>query len=338
MLEGDETVLRNLARNCKDAKEKMRLFALHAISIGKPLNLVAEIFCVDEDTLRNWVKKWEEEKNLKDLPRNGRPPTISDEDKEKIKKLVEENNPKKYDLNASAWDCSELRKYFMNRGKIFPVELIRKVLKEMGAHYVKAVIRFPEADEKERVEFAKSFVKDGKSAKAIILFEDEMSVETTARKGYGWTFEKRLVVVSPQRKRKRLNLFGVVNIKDGVVIQWGSKSAKKISFIKFLRIIWKIYPHRLVWIYLDNLPTHKSGKVKEFLEKHSNIQLRYFPKYSPELNPKEYWHNFLRKKFLNNTSSKYLPALMRRINNFTRNTPKSIIQSVCTLKPIYALA
>lgn len=338
MLEVDESLLRTLARECKDAKEKMRLLALHAISIGDSISHTAEIFCVDEETVRKWIRRWGEEKNLKDKPRDGRPPSLSDEDKKEIKGLVEENNPKKYGLNASAWDCTEFRKYFAKRGKIFSIDVIRKALKEMKAHYVKSVIGFPEADEKERAEFAKTFVKEQESANAVVLFEDEMSVETTARKGYGWTFEKRLVVVSPQRNRKRLNLFGVVDIENGVVIQWGTKSAKKTSFIKFLNLIWKKHPRRLIWIYLDNLPTHKSNKVKEFLEKHPNIQLRYFPKYSPELNPKEYWHQHLRKKFLNNTSSSYLPALMRGINIFTRNTPKSIIRSVCTLKPIYALA
>ena len=338
MFEADEQLLRTLARQCKDAKEKIRLLALHALSIGKSLNLVAEIFCVDEDTLRNWVRKWGGEKSLKDAPRDGRPPSLTDVDKKEIKKLVEENNPKKHGLNASAWDCNELRKYFARKGKIFSIDVIRKALKEMGARYVKAIIQFAEADENERMVFAKSFVKAEKSAKAIIFFEDEMSVETKARKGYGWTFEKRLVVVAPQRGRKRLNLFGAVSLKAGEIIQWGSKSAKKISFVKFLGKIWVKHPRKLVWVYLDNLPVHKSGKVKEFLENHPNIQLRYFPKYSPELNPREYWHNFLRKKCLNNTSSKNPQTLMRTINTFTRNTPKNIIQRICTLKPIYALA
>lgn len=338
MLEADEQILRTLARECKDAKEKGRLLALHALSIGNSVSNTAQVFCVDEETVRKWIHRWEEEESLKDKPRDGRPPSLSDDDKKEIRELVEENNPKKYGLNASAWDCSELRKYFVKKGKIFSIDVIRKALKEMGAHYVKSVIRFPEADEKERAEFAKSFVKDSESAKAIIFFQDEMSVETKARKGYGWTFEKRLVVVAPQRGRKRLNLFGAVSLNAGEVIQWGSKSAKKISFVKFLEKIWEKHPRKLVWIYLDNLPTHKSGKVKEFLEEHPNIQLRYFPKYSPELNPREYWHGFLRKKLLNNISSKNLQSLMRAINTFTKNVPRSVLHSVCTLKPIYALA
>ncbi len=338
MLEIYSNELRELARKCKDYKERERLRALYALSIGKPFNLVSEIFCVDEGSLRNWVRKWGEEKSLKDLPRDGRPPSLNDEDKKEIKKLVEENNPKKYGLNASAWDCSELRKYFARKGKIFSLEIIRKALKKLGARYVKAVILFAEADEKERIAFAKSFVKASESAKAIIFFQDEMSVETKARKGYGWTFEKRLVVIAPQRGRKRLNLFGAVSLNAGEIIQWGSRSAKKISFVKFLGKIWAKHPRKLVWIYLDNLPVHKSGKVKEFLEKHPNIQLRFFPKYSPELNPREYWHAFLRKKLLNNISSKNLQSLMRAINTFTKNVPKSVLRSVCTLKPIYALA
>lgn len=338
MLEIYSNELRELARKCKDYKERERLRALYALSIGNSVLKVSEIFCVDEDTLRNWVKKWGEEKSLKDAPRDGRPPSLDENDKKELKRLVEENNPRKYGLNASAWDCSELRKYFAKKRKIFSTEIIRNALKEMGARYVKAVIRFPEADEKERAKFAKSFVKDSESGKAIIFFQDEMSVETKARKGYGWTFEKRLVIVAPQRGRKRLNLFGAVSLNAGEIIQWGNKSAKKISFVKFLDKIWKKHPRKLVRIYLDNLPVHKSGKVKEFLEKHPNIQLRYFPKYSPELNPREYWHGFLRKKLLNNISSKNLQSLMRAINTFTRNVPKSVIRSVCTLKPIYALA
>ena len=159
MLEADEKLLRTLARQCKDAKEKVRLLALHTISIGYSIQKVSEIFCVDDDTLRNWVKKWEEEKSLKDKPRDGRPPSLDENDKKEIRKLVEENSPRKHGLNASSWDCGELRKYFAGKGKIFSIEVIRKALKEMGAHYVKAIIQFPEADEKERLAFARAFIK-----------------------------------------------------------------------------------------------------------------------------------------------------------------------------------
>lgn len=337
MLEIYSNELRELARACKDYKERERLRALYALSIGKPFKLVSEIFCVDEDTLRNWIHRWEEEKSLKDAPRDGRPPSLDEKDKKEIKKLVEENNPKKRGLNASAWDCSELKKYFARKGKIFSIEIIRKALKEMGAHYVKAIIRFPEADEKERLAFARKFIKQEKSANALVLFEDEMSMETSARKGYGWTFEERLVVIAPQSHYDRMNLFGATSPYTGETIEMASSNAKADAYTKYLGKIARAHPRKRIWIYQDNTRVHKSRKVEKFLEKHPNIQLRYLPKYSPELNPREYWHGFLRKKLLNNNSYESTRALIGAVHSFTRNTPKNVIRSVCSLKPIYNL-
>lgn len=338
MLEAFSRELRELARACRDYKERERLRALYALSIGKPFNLVSEIFCVDEDTLRNWVKKWEEEKNLKDKPREGRPPSLDENDKKEIKKLVEENNPKKHGLNASTWDCGELKKYFAARGRIFSLEVIRKALKEMGAHYVKAIIRFPEADEKKRLAFARTFIKQENSANALVLFEDEMSTETSARKGYGWTFKERLVVIAPQSHYERMNLFGAVSPYTGEIIEMASSNSKAEAYTKYLGKIARAHPRKTVWIYQDNTRVHKSKKVERFLEKHSNIQLRYLPAYSPELNPREYWHGFLRKKLLNNTNYASGLSLAKAVHAFAHNTPKSVIKSVCTLNPIYNLA
>ncbi len=337
MLESDEQLLRTLARECKDAKEKVRLLALHAISIGDSVSHTSDIFCVDEETVRKWIHRWQEEKSLKDAPRDGRPPSLNDEDKKEIKKLVEENNPKKYGLNASAWDCSELRKYFARKNKTFSLEVIRKALKEMGARYVKAMIQFAEADEKKRAAFARTFIKQEKSANAVVLFEDEMSIETRARKGYGWTFKERLVVKAPQSSSERLNLFGATSPYTGETIEMASSNAKSDAYTKYLWKIARAHPRKRVWIYQDNTRVHKSKKVQCFLEKHANIQFRYLPAYSPELNPREYWHGFLRKKLLNNTNYKNGLSLAKAVHTFARNTPKSVVKSVCTLNPIYNL-
>jgi len=94
MLEADERLLRTLARECKDAKEKMRLLALHAISIGDSISHTSEIFCVDEETVRKWIHKWEEEKSLKDKPRDGRPPSLDENEKKKSRNLLRKTIPR----------------------------------------------------------------------------------------------------------------------------------------------------------------------------------------------------------------------------------------------------
>ena len=80
----------------------------------------------------------------------------------------------------------------------------------------------------------------------------------------------------------------------------------------------------------DNHPAHHSKKTKEFLEKHRRIEIVWLPKYSPEMNPKENFWNYIRKKFLNNRLFKSVEEMVKEILEFIRNIPKKIVKSVCS--------
>ena len=133
MFEEDEQLLRDLARNCKDANENKRYFALHGISKGHSIKLMSELFCVDESTIRNWIKKWINDKTVQDNLKSGRPSIFSEKDKEKLKQLLKENNPKKHGVNASFWDTKELQIYFKKQNRDISRETLRKYLKQLGA-------------------------------------------------------------------------------------------------------------------------------------------------------------------------------------------------------------
>jgi hypothetical protein len=49
MLEEDEPLLRKRAKECKEIREQNRYLALHAVSVGEGVPLVAEIFCINEN-------------------------------------------------------------------------------------------------------------------------------------------------------------------------------------------------------------------------------------------------------------------------------------------------
>jgi len=338
MLEEDELVLRELAARCKDAKERERLRALYALSIGEKVERVAEIFCVDDATVYRWVELWRTERRVSDAPRDGRPPVLDEKDKRKIRDLIEEGDPKKHGLNAGSWGTSELQAYFARRGKHVSRETLRVCLKGMGAHYVKAVIKYAEADLEKQAAFARQFFEElaTKPDSVVVLFQDEMSAGCSARRGYGWTFAKRLIIKSHQR-RTRLNCFGAVNPLNGDVVQMSSAEAKAPAFIRFLRKVEKKYADKTVWLYLDKGPVHRARKVTDYLEKHSVIERRFLPPYSPDLNPKEDWWNYLRGKFLNNHSFETTHELATSISAFTRLTPPETVMSVCSLEPLEKL-
>lgn len=206
----------------------------------------------------------------------------------------------------------------------------------MGAKYVKAQLLYPEADEKRRRDFAEQFHREmaSKPASVIVLFQDEMSAGCPPRKGYGWTFEERLEVNAFQTNRKRLNCFGAVNPLKGEVIQMSSKESKSPAFVRFLKQIVLRYPRKKIWIYTDNLPVHKSGRVDRFLEKHSNLKLKYLPPYSPDVNLQEQWWNYERKKLLNNRYFDSTHQLATAISWFGKQTPPEQVMSICNFSPI----
>jgi transposase len=340
MMEEDEQLLRTLAKSCKDARVQNRYLALHALSIGKPVELIAEIFCVDRTSLYNWIVKWKEQKNLEDEPREGRPNVLTEKQKQEIRNLIEENDPKKHGINASAWDTKELMHYFAARGVQISRESLRTALLEMGAKYVKATLKYAEADLEKQREFARQFFMETEQnmRKALVFFEDEMSAGCSARKGYGWTFGDRLVVKAPQKSKKRVNCFGAVNPFNGEAIEMSSGQAKAPAFIRFLQSkLLDRHPKKRIIVYLDKGPVHRSKAVKKFLMENPRLEIRFIPPYSPELNPVEQWWGYKRMKFLNNRSFASQHHIALAMAGFIRNTAPETVLDVCSLEPLQSL-
>ena len=120
----DKDLLMKLFKSCKEYPNKERYHALYIRSLGHSRKFVAELFCRDENTLHKWEEKWLNERNVKNQPKEGRPNEVDEKLEEKKVRLVEENDPKKYGMNCSFWDCIELQKYFLINGTTISRETI----------------------------------------------------------------------------------------------------------------------------------------------------------------------------------------------------------------------
>lgn len=339
MLENDSNVLRELYRNCKDGREKIRYQTLYAVSRGISVKDSAKFVDVEESTVYDWINKWILDKNASDKPRSGRPPKITKDDEKEIRRLIEENDPKKYDINASSYTTRELQLYFAKyRGKFIDEETFRVHLIETGAHYIKAQLRYKEGDLKKQIEFAQNLVfllNNWFFTK--IIFVDEMSVSTSARSGYGWTYNQRLVVDAPQNHVERANYFGAVEVTEGTILETVRKSAKSQSFLHLLHKIEERYRDDKMLIVMDNGAVHHSGKVGKFFNERDNMKPLFLPPYSPDLNPEEYIHNTLRDKLLNNRNFKSTKQIGFVIGRFVKQMAAETVRSIATLIPIEAL-
>ena len=87
-----------------------------------------------------------------------------------------------------------------------------------------------------------------------------------------------------------LSLFAALDITTGQV--HGKTAARHTSaeFVDFLReVVALCQPRQEIHIILDNLATHKTKQVAEFLEAHPRVKLHYTPTYSSWLNQVEIW-------------------------------------------------
>jgi transposase len=56
-------------------------------------------------------------------------------------------------------------------------------------------------------------------------------------------------------------------------------------------------------ILWDRLQAHRARRVREYLERHPEIIVEYFPPYAPELNPEEYCHGYIKQRMRNDVAN-----------------------------------
>jgi hypothetical protein len=90
------------------------------------------------------------------------------------------------------------------------------------------------------------------------------------------------------------SLFAAFNIADGRVISALHRRHRAIEFKKFLSAIDKAVPTGLqVHLVCDNLATHKTPAVRDWLARHPRFQLHFTPTGSSWINQVERWFGLL---------------------------------------------
>lgn len=94
----------------------------------------------------------------------------------------------------------------------------------------------------------------------------------------------------------------------------------------YLKEMEKEYPGKRILLIMDQAAWHKS----ESLEVSPNIQIKFLPPYSPELNPVEKLWWWLRKEVTHNRIFKNLDEMLDELEKeFSKLTPE-LLSSLCT--------
>ena len=125
------TTLDSLLKQTKEARVFRRAQAVREVVAGHHVNAVSEAFHLANAALRKWVQRFAQEgpQGLRDRPRSGRPPKITCELEQHLKRLVDAD-PLEHGALSSQWSCRELAAVFAREtGVQLGRESVRRVLK-----------------------------------------------------------------------------------------------------------------------------------------------------------------------------------------------------------------
>lgn len=147
----------------------------------------------------------------------------------------------------------------------------------------------------------------------VILCEDEMvlSTKTTFQKIWLPKGQYPKIIVSNQKEAR--SIYGFLNIKTGVEHAFKTIWQNMHITAEILGKIRVIYPAQKILLLWDGPGSHRGSIVKEFLKQDGNIEVIYFPRYSPEQNPQEHVWKEGRKQV---THNQYIADIDATTDNF----------------------
>jgi len=120
-----------------------------------------------------------------------------------------------------------------------------------------------------------------------------------------------------------LSLFAAFDTKTGKVMGKASRRHTSAEFVAFLSDLVASQPRRReIHVIADNLSTHKTKLVKQFLEDHPRLKIHYTPTYSSWLNQIELWFSKIERDVIARGVFTSVSDLRRKLMRYIRHYNK----------------
>jgi transposase len=317
--EKDQVILEEFHRACLDKKTADKIKAILLIAQGFSYCEIEKILLLDERTLNRYKNLYKKE-GIDGLVANnyqGSSYRLSDG---QIENLKQELDSKIYRRAEEV--CEYVWKTFKVR---YTVKGMVQTLHRLGYSYKKASSIPGKADRGKQEAFIKRYNRRYKrlSKDEKAYFMDGSHPTFNNHIGYGWIRKGERFEIRSQDGRKRINLMGAYNPKDGEVIVEDYETLNRESVIDFFSELRKKNGEKRIHIICDNARYQHAKEVKA-AAKEMNIHLDYLPGYSPNLNLIERYWGYLKKQILVNHYYETYEAFREAILKFSRSKSKRL--------------
>ena len=259
--------------------------------------------------------------------RTGEKRTLTPSQEMEIQRLVIDKTPDQLKLAFALWTREAVRLLIKKLYRLeMPIRTVGAYLQRWGFTPQKPVKRAYEQNPQAVKQWLEmeypNLVAQAKKEKAVIHWGDETGLQTDAYRARGFAPQGKTPVVRLPAKKNSVNMISAITNQGLVRFMMYRDSMTSQLLIKFMSRLVKDTDHK-VFLILDNLRSHHSKKVKEWLENHQEeIMVFYLPSYAPELNPDEYLNGDLKARVHSGQPARSQNDLEHKTRSFMRKLLK----------------
>lgn len=251
---------------------------------------------VSEKTVHKWRNRWNEDgiAGLYDAPRSGRPTVIDEKTVQTVLKMTCEQLPHE----ATHWSIALMAQYAQ-----ISTWQVRQIwdAADLKPHRLRTFKISNDPMFAEKVIDVVGLYMDPPNNALILSVDEKTQIQALDRTQPGLPLsEGRIASRTHDYKRNgTASLYAAFNILSGEVIAKLTDRHRAKEFIEFLRQVEKSTPKdKDLHIILDNVSSHKTTDVNEWLKKHPRVHFHFTPTSASWLNAVEGWFAQLERRAL----------------------------------------
>ena len=159
-----------------------------------------------------------------------------------------------------------------------------------------------------------------------MYFEDEASISLTPVLAKTWAKKGQTPQIKSTGKRGSIATLSAISKSGHLIFNLKKGRVNSDDIIKFLKQMLKQHRRRHLVVVMDRATTHRSKKVKEFINSQKRLHVFYLPPRSPEFNPDEKVWNHLKNHELKGHQEKNLDGLKKlsekKLKSISKNKKK----------------